>query len=61
MCPLSFILVSFSTVHVGYLAWRTVRSLEETSLCSEDSNLGNVPFKDKQELNYKRVCGKKFV
>lgn len=56
MCPLRFILVFFSAVLAGYFAWRTVRSSQETGLSLEDSNLENVPSKDKQELNFKRVC-----
>ncbi|KAJ9688917.1 hypothetical protein PVL29_014531 [Vitis rotundifolia] len=55
MCPLRFILVFFSAVLAGYLAWRTVRSSQETGLSLEDSNLENVPSKDKQELNFKRM------
>ena len=49
----------FSTVLTEYLAQRTIHSSWETDLGLEDSNMGNVPFKDKQELKIKRVCKKK--
>ena len=59
MCLLKLILVSLLTNLIGHLAWRTIRSLEETRLGLEDSNLENLLSKDKQELNIKRVCKKK--
>ena len=58
MCPLRFILVLFSAVLAGYLTLKTVRSSQETGFGLEDSSLENVPLKDKQELNFKRVCKK---
>lgn len=45
MCPLRFVLVFFSAVLAGYIAWKTVNSSPE--LISDDS-------KDKQGLNFKR-------
>lgn len=57
MCPLRFILVFFSAVLAGYLAWRTVRSSPEIdTVISEDSTSEKTLLKDKQEFNFKRVC-----
>ncbi|OIT19453.1 PREDICTED: uncharacterized protein LOC109221416 [Nicotiana attenuata] len=55
MCPLRFILVFFSALLAGYVAWRTVRSsspdIEFT--IPEDSMLEttNAPQKEKQEFD----------
>lgn len=36
MCPLRFVLVFFSALMAGYLAWRTVRSSDDTDLAIPD-------------------------
>lgn len=50
MCPLRFLLVFFSAVLAGYIAWRTVNSTPE--LCSDEPS--PVEANDKQGSNTKR-------
>lgn len=50
MCPLRFVLVFFSAVLAGYIAWRTVNSTPE--LFPDESLPAEA--KDKQGLDYKR-------
>ncbi|KAK8477814.1 hypothetical protein V6N11_037111 [Hibiscus sabdariffa] len=55
MCPLRFLLVFFSAVLAGYVAWRMARS--SSNVVSEDS--GKVVIaNDKQELSSKRTGSK---
>ena len=57
MCPLRFILVFFSAVLAGYFAWRTVRSSPEIDgFVLDDSTAEKTSLREKQELNFKRVC-----
>ncbi|KAL4339946.1 hypothetical protein GQ457_08G005100 [Hibiscus cannabinus] len=51
MCPLRFLLVFFSAVLAGYVAWSMVRA--SSNLVSEDSGK-MVIANDKQELSSKR-------
>ncbi|GMJ11202.1 hypothetical protein like AT5G18150 [Hibiscus trionum] len=59
MCPLRFLLVFFSAVLAGYVAWRTVRSSSDIggdgsgNVVSEDS--GKIVANDEQEFSSKRV------
>ncbi|XP_050213560.1 uncharacterized protein LOC126664967 [Mercurialis annua] len=59
MCPLRFILVFFSAVLAGYVAWRTVRSSSEIeSTISDDSTPEKKPLQDNntnQEFDAKRM------
>ncbi|AED92053.1 hypothetical protein AtNW77_Chr5g0098291 [Arabidopsis thaliana] len=50
MCPLRFVLVFFSAVLAGYIAWRTVNSTPE--LFSDE--LLQAEAKEKQGLDFKR-------
>ena len=55
MCPMRFLLVFFSAVLAGYVAWRTVGSSSDIDdIVSEDSE--KIIAKDKQEFSIKRVC-----
>ncbi|KAL1205986.1 hypothetical protein V5N11_018062 [Cardamine amara subsp. amara] len=56
MCPLRFVLVFFSAVLAGYMAWRTVNSSPE--LFSDESS--QVEAKDKEGLNLKKKMDKGF-
>ncbi|GLT38362.1 hypothetical protein SLA2020_126180 [Shorea laevis] len=56
MCPLRFILVFFSAVIAGYLAWRTVRSSPDVEgIIADGSTAERMAVKDEQELNFKRM------
>ncbi|XP_022743022.1 uncharacterized protein LOC111294110 [Durio zibethinus] len=56
MCPMRFLLVFFSAVLAGYVAWRTARSSSEIDddIVSEDSE--KMVAKDKQEFSFKRMA-----
>ncbi|XP_022719296.1 uncharacterized protein LOC111277253 [Durio zibethinus] len=55
MCPMRFLLVFFSAVLAGFVAWRTVRSSSDIhDLVSEDSE--KIIAKDKQEFSFKRMA-----
>ncbi|WOH00150.1 hypothetical protein DCAR_0519508 [Daucus carota subsp. sativus] len=41
MCPMRFILVFFSAILAGYMAWRTVRSTPDSD--KEDTKVAKVP------------------
>ncbi|GMI65293.1 hypothetical protein like AT5G14602 [Hibiscus trionum] len=54
MCPLRFLLVFFSAILAGYVAWRTVRSSPDTDGdVSEDAE--KIVVKDRQEFSFKRM------
>ncbi|XVE89773.1 hypothetical protein DITRI_Ditri20bG0022000 [Diplodiscus trichospermus] len=54
MCPMRFLLVFFSAVLAGYVAWRTVKSYDDIdNVVSEDS--GKIVAKEKQEFRFKRM------
>ncbi|KAK8508801.1 hypothetical protein V6N13_090766 [Hibiscus sabdariffa] len=54
MCPMRFLLVFFSAILAGYVAWRTVRSSPDTDgEVSEDSE--KIVVKDTQEFSFKRM------
>ncbi|XP_021283293.1 uncharacterized protein LOC110415860 [Herrania umbratica] len=54
MCPMRFLLVFFSAVLAGYVAWRTVRSSSDIDdVVSEDSD--KMVAKDKQEFSFRRM------
>ncbi|XWS64613.1 hypothetical protein CRYUN_Cryun05aG0018200 [Craigia yunnanensis] len=55
MCPMRFLLVFFSAVLAGYVAWRTVRSSSDIDddVVSDDSE--KIVAKDKQEFSFKRM------
>ncbi|XWS42438.1 hypothetical protein CRYUN_Cryun16bG0014100 [Craigia yunnanensis] len=54
MCPMRFLLVFFSAVVAGYVAWRTVGSSSDiNNVVSEDSE--KIVAKDKQEFSIKRM------
>ncbi|KAK8633824.1 hypothetical protein V6N13_014659 [Hibiscus sabdariffa] len=54
MCPMRFLLVFFSAILAGYVAWRTVRSPPDTDgEVSEDSE--KIVIKDTQEFSFKRM------
>lgn len=58
MCPLRFILVFFSAILAGFLAWRSFRSSPELDFAiSEDSTADKTTSSkdDKQERNLKMV------
>ncbi|GKV08892.1 hypothetical protein SLEP1_g20464 [Rubroshorea leprosula] len=56
MCPLRFILVFFSAVLAGYLAWRTVRSSPDVEeIIADGSTAERTAVKDNEELNFKRM------
>ncbi|KAL5547246.1 hypothetical protein UlMin_006933 [Ulmus minor] len=59
MCPMRFLLVFFSAVLAGYLAWKTVRSSSETDLIFQDSKLEN-PLRKGQVFDLKRMVQKSF-
>ncbi|KAK3017442.1 hypothetical protein RJ639_007600 [Escallonia herrerae] len=53
MCPLRFILVFFSAVLAGYIAWRTARSSPEARrimVVEQDTTPEKVSLEDKQEF-----------
>ncbi|KAK3011446.1 hypothetical protein RJ639_012048 [Escallonia herrerae] len=52
MCPLRFILVFFSAVLAGYIAWRTARSSPEARIMvvEEDTTPEKASLEDKQEF-----------
>ncbi|GMI84462.1 hypothetical protein like AT5G18150 [Hibiscus trionum] len=56
MCPLRFVLVFFSAVLAGYVAWRMVRSSShiDSSGSAVSENSGKMVANDKPELNSKR-------
>lgn len=56
MCPLRFILVFFSAVLAGYLAWKTVRSSPGVEIGFEDSINEKISTREEQESSLKRVC-----
>ncbi|WOG97984.1 hypothetical protein DCAR_0417325 [Daucus carota subsp. sativus] len=49
MCPMRFILVFFSALLAGYMAWRTVRSAPDID--ADDVRGENFIAKDKQKTN----------
>ncbi|XVF06196.1 hypothetical protein REPUB_Repub06bG0026700 [Reevesia pubescens] len=57
MCPMRFLLVFFSTVLVGYVAWRTVHSssdiYDDNDIVFKDSE--KIVAKDKQEFRFKKM------
>ncbi|XVF57345.1 hypothetical protein PTKIN_Ptkin06aG0197600 [Pterospermum kingtungense] len=54
MCPMRFLLVFFSAVLAGYVAWRSVSSSSsDDDIVSEDSQ--KIVAKDKQEFSFKRM------
>ncbi|KAK4370550.1 hypothetical protein RND71_010025 [Anisodus tanguticus] len=58
MCPLRFILVFFSALLAGYVAWRTVRSSTDTDfIIHEDSMVDtkNKVEEEKQEFDSLKV------
>ncbi|KAL2923237.1 Protein PHYLLO chloroplastic [Bienertia sinuspersici] len=58
MCPLRFILVFFSAILAGFLAWRSFRSSPEFDIAiSEDSVADRAPSSkdDEQERNLKMM------
>ncbi|KMT15623.1 hypothetical protein BVRB_3g056150 [Beta vulgaris subsp. vulgaris] len=58
MCPLRFILVFFSAILAGFLAWRSFRSSPELDFAiSEDSTADKTTSSkdDKQERNLKMI------
>ncbi|KAJ7976378.1 Methyltransferase-related protein [Quillaja saponaria] len=54
MCPLRFILVFFSAILAGYLAWRAVSSSPETGISFEDSAIETKSSKD-EGFNFKKM------
>ncbi|GAA0156189.1 hypothetical protein LIER_38231 [Lithospermum erythrorhizon] len=50
MCPMRFLLVFFSAVLAGYLAWRTVSSTEEFKVQEDTIVEGITSQKDKSNL-----------
>lgn len=55
MCPLRFILVFFSAVLAGYIAWRTVQSSPVVEKIVSDGSEDSISLEDKQEFSFKRV------
>ncbi|KAK9041906.1 hypothetical protein V6N11_016994 [Hibiscus sabdariffa] len=54
MCPMRFLLVFFSAILAGYVAWRTVRSSPDTDGdVSEDAE--KIVVKERQEFSFKRM------
>ncbi|XVF31247.1 hypothetical protein REPUB_Repub16aG0128900 [Reevesia pubescens] len=55
MCPMRFLLVFFSAVLAGYVAWTMVHSSSDIDddVVSEDSE--TIVAKDKQEFSFKRM------
>ncbi|KAK4770133.1 hypothetical protein SAY87_030665 [Trapa incisa] len=60
MCPLRFILVFFSAVIAGYLAWRTVRSSPEVDLSLPDLTADSSPSEESTEFSLKKVVQEGF-
>ncbi|KAK6149264.1 hypothetical protein DH2020_016789 [Rehmannia glutinosa] len=51
MCPLRFILVFFSAVLAGYLAWKTVSSSDEPNLTTPEEKSSTIEKQEFQSFN----------
>ncbi|GAA0157679.1 hypothetical protein Leryth_001233 [Lithospermum erythrorhizon] len=54
MCPMRFILVFFSAILAGYLAWRTISSTEELKIQEDLIVEGITSQKENYESNLKK-------